>query len=112
MRDRLVPKLDADNLCGICDADKNMPTLGIGESGKRFNRCLIEGGFELDRFGLAFCYEIRDGFFVHFLFFNGVLMRLTWPESERVRSLNSAFCIIEHLQYGISEDEKIIQMFP
>jgi hypothetical protein len=32
----------------------------------RFNRRLIEGRFELDRFGFSFFYEIQDGFFVHF----------------------------------------------
>jgi hypothetical protein len=73
LRDRLVAKLDADNLSGICNTDKNIPALCIGESGNRFNRRLIEGGFELDRFGFAFFYEIQDGFFVHFLFFDGVL---------------------------------------
>jgi hypothetical protein len=52
--DRLVAELDADNLAGICNADKNIPSLCIGESGNRFKRRLIEGGFELDRFGFAF----------------------------------------------------------
>ena len=64
--DCLVAEMNADNLSGICDTDKNMPALCIGESGKRFNRSLIEGGFELDRFGFAFFYEIQDGFFVHY----------------------------------------------
>lgn len=64
LRDRLVAKLDADNLSGICNTDKNIPALCIGESGNRFYRRLIEGGFELDRFGFAFFYEIQDGFFV------------------------------------------------
>ena len=77
LRDRLIAKLDAGNLSGICNTDKNIPALCIGESGKSFNRRLIEDGFELDRFGFAFFYEIQDGFFVHMLL--------------GVRSLNLAF---------------------
>ena len=72
LRDRFIAKLVADDLSGICNTDKNMPALGIGKGGKRFNRRLIEGGFELDRFGFALFYEIQDGFFVHFLFSDSV----------------------------------------
>ena len=78
LRDRLVAKLDADNFSGICNTDKNMPALCIGESGKRFNRRLIEGGFELDRFGFAFFMKSRMFSSFIFYFLTAFLMRLTW----------------------------------
>jgi hypothetical protein len=79
LRDRLVAKLDADNLSGICNTDKNIPALCIGKSGNRFNRRLIKGGFELDRFGFAFFMKFRMVSSFIFYFLTASLMRLTWP---------------------------------
>jgi len=64
--DALFAKLDTMNLSGISNTDKDMSTLRIGESGKRFNRRLIKGGFEFNRLRFAFLYEIQDDLFVHY----------------------------------------------